>query len=679
MAGKKVQCPNCKAVVVLPGTSTSVERQSQPAAGAPNYLATTDTACEAHTAGNDQQFVDFLAPAQGPDELGRLGPYRILRVLGSGGMGVVFLAEDPQLQRLVALKAMLPTLAASGTAKQRFLREARTAAALKHDHIVTIHQVGEDRGAPFLAMEFLDGESLSERLARERKLPLSEVLRIGREIADGLEAAHQRGLIHRDIKPANIWLEGGRGRVKILDFGLARAAAEEAHLTQPGMIVGTPAYMAPEQAQGERIDGRCDLFSLGCILYQMATGEPPFGGTDTISTLLAVATRQPRAAHELDPGLPRPLSELIARLLAKDPAGRPQSSKVVVEILRDVETQNAPSNARTENKWPEAKGASAITSRQNPTQQRDAATQPGSVSPPSIPATPFTQPTVLAPALHPGSAAPAQQALLQAGNGKRLWVLLAGGGALLGVVILAIVLWPKGGESDTSRVPQLLINEDFRAAYQKKLPVPEGWDGAAFRVIMDGDDTCLEVSKVTGRVTGSRESGHQQPSFVTLPPVELLGDFYIGGAYIMAGDVAPVSQKKGFHSLALRLENHQSDSLLLVAIEQLGNVTIGDDAYQAAHDYKPFLPTKFLVLRKGNRLSVLLNDQVVADRRIDESAGYDTVKLGLTPGGNKNQGKCRLYRLKVGTLGAEGSVGPASEPVPKAADGDAKKPAKRKK
>ena len=165
---------------------------------------------------------DFLAPPREPGELGRLGPYQVRKVLGAGGMGVVFLGHDPLLERPVALKAMLPMLAVSPSAKQRFLREARAAAAIKHDHIVTIYQVGEDRGVPFLAMEFLEGESLDDRLKRESRLPVKELLRIGREAAEGLSAAHQRGLIHRDIKPGNIWLEGERGRVKILDFGLAR-------------------------------------------------------------------------------------------------------------------------------------------------------------------------------------------------------------------------------------------------------------------------------------------------------------------------------------------------------------------------------------------------------------------------------------------------------------------------
>ena len=171
---------------------------------------------------------DFLAPPQQPDEIGRLGIVPRAEGLGAGGMGVVFKAEDPGLERLVAIKAMLPAIAASASAKKRFLREAQAAAAIKHNHIVTIHQVGEDRGVPFLAMEFLEGEPLDDRLKREATLPLAETLRIGREMAEGLAAAHEHGLIHRDIKPANTWLEGEHGEagqfhVKILDFGLARS------------------------------------------------------------------------------------------------------------------------------------------------------------------------------------------------------------------------------------------------------------------------------------------------------------------------------------------------------------------------------------------------------------------------------------------------------------------------
>jgi hypothetical protein len=357
LAGKAVKCPHCQQTLRIPAPSPGALTHAAPAAtgtvsldplslSAPSTVGGGEAASGAiepragqfqpARSANREQY-DFLTPARVPDELGRLGPYRVLQVLGAGGMGVVFRAEDPQLARLVALKAMLPALAISETARERFLREARATAAIKHDHIVTIYQVGEDHDVPFLAMEFLEGESLDVRLKREGKLPVADVLRIGREIALGLEAAHKRELIHRDIKPANIWLEAETGRVKILDFGLVRAVGQENQLTQQGDIVGTPAYMAPEQAQGQSVDHRSDLFSLGGVLYRMATGEPAFRGTTMVSTLLAVTTANPRPPHELEPGLPRPLSTLIVSLLAKQPDERPPSARAVADALQELE------------------------------------------------------------------------------------------------------------------------------------------------------------------------------------------------------------------------------------------------------------------------------------------------------------------------------------------------------
>jgi len=289
-------------------------------------------------AGPDRELTDFLSPPQAPGELGWLGGYRILQVLGRGGMGVVFRAEDPKLQRQLALKAMLPTLAASGTARERFLREARLAASVEHDHVVVIHQVGEDRGVPFLVMPLLRGESLDERLKREGNLPVGEALRIGREAALGLAAAHKRGLVHRDIKPANLWLEEETGRVKVLDFGLARAAKTETQLTQTGAVIGTPAYMAPEQANGEAVDARTDLFSLGCVLYRMTTGELPFQGKDALSTLMAVVHANPAAPSTVNLEVSPALSDFILRLLSKDPVGRPASAEETAEKLAALRT-----------------------------------------------------------------------------------------------------------------------------------------------------------------------------------------------------------------------------------------------------------------------------------------------------------------------------------------------------
>ncbi len=334
-AGKRLKCPHCKEAIAVPTVAPAAIDYGTVAPPPAPERGPTATPTPVLSS-KELEYTDFLAPPQTPDEIGRLGPYRVLAVLGAGGMGVVFRAEDPQLKRPIALKAMLPALAASGTAKLRFVREAQAAAAIKHDHIVSIYQVGEDRGAPFLAMEFLDGESLDSRLKREGTLPVPELVRIAREIAEGLDAAHERGLVHRDIKPANIWLEGKRARAKILDFGLARDTADDAHLTQSGAIVGTPAYMSPEQAQGKVADARCDLFSLGCVLYRMATGDTPFKGSDTISTLMAVATENPTAPGELDSRLPRALSDLIMWLLAKKPADRPASARAVVEALEAI-------------------------------------------------------------------------------------------------------------------------------------------------------------------------------------------------------------------------------------------------------------------------------------------------------------------------------------------------------
>jgi hypothetical protein len=232
---------------------------------------------------------------------------------------------------------------------------------------VPIYQVGEDRGVPFIAMPFLKGESLHDRLKREPALPIAEVVRIGRETARGLAAAHAQGLVHRDIKPANLWLEGAEGKVKILDFGLAKAASDAVHLTQSGVILGTPAYMAPEQAGGQVPDPRSDLFSLGCILYEACTGERPFQGPDLLAILAAQALHQPAAPKEVRPEVPRALSDLVLQLLAKKPADRPASAQAVAETLERVAREPAE---------PSAPGSGL----RRPPEERAAVRDPGSAS-----------------------------------------------------------------------------------------------------------------------------------------------------------------------------------------------------------------------------------------------------------------------------------------------------------
>ncbi len=279
----------------------------------------------------------FLLPAVDADEIGRLGMYRVLRLLGKGGMGYVFLAEDIALRRRVALKVMKPDLESDPSAWQRFLREARTLAAIKHEHLVTVYQAAQENRVIFLAMEWLQGESIEEWIAAAGAANPTDVIRIGKEIATGLEAIHQHGVVHRDLKPGNLWLEKPNGHIKILDFGLARPMEDDANFTKSGMIVGTPAFMSPEQARGDRIDARSDLFSLGGVLYFMATGVRPFQADNTIALLTALAICDPRPPHEIGPALPHSLSGLIMRLLDKNPDRRPASARDVIAELNRIE------------------------------------------------------------------------------------------------------------------------------------------------------------------------------------------------------------------------------------------------------------------------------------------------------------------------------------------------------
>jgi serine/threonine protein kinase len=332
------------------GKRPGTERPQQPSSGDPTVPEPAAPERADTLSGPNAQTTNFpfLRPAETPDELGRLGSYRVLRLLGEGGMGMVFLAQDCVLERAVALKVMKPDRAATPDARRRFLQEARAAASLAHDHIVTIFQVGEDNGVLFLAMPHLQGESLESRLRRERRLPPAEVVRIGREVAEGLAAAHQRGLIHRDVKPGNIWLEAVPGeqgkrahyyRVKLLDFGLAReVSAPVQPLTQPGAVLGTPGYIAPEQASGGRgVNHRADLFSLGCVLYHACTGELPFQGENMIATLVMLATDDPPPIRPRNPSVPAELEAVIIRLLAKQPCMRPQSAQEVASALAKIE------------------------------------------------------------------------------------------------------------------------------------------------------------------------------------------------------------------------------------------------------------------------------------------------------------------------------------------------------
>ena len=277
--------------------------------------------------------VEILAPAREQDELGWMGPFRVDEVIAAGGMGVVLRGVDPHLQRTIAIKIMNPSLANDPAARTRFLREARAMATLEHDHIVTIHQVGEQGGAPYLVMPLLRGETLSERLRRCGTLDEEEATRIGVEIATGLAAAHKQGVIHKDIKPSNVWLEAGTDRVKLLDFGLTSVKNDTREST-PVHIIGSLGYLAPEQALGEVGDQRSDLFALGCILYEACSGASPFYAKDRESAIKATMQCEPRPLHDVATGISRNLSTVVMKLLKCDPSQRFQSSEDVIRALQ---------------------------------------------------------------------------------------------------------------------------------------------------------------------------------------------------------------------------------------------------------------------------------------------------------------------------------------------------------
>ncbi|MFN0018965.1 MAG: protein kinase domain-containing protein [Pirellulaceae bacterium] len=279
-----------------------------------------------------QNVLSALGPTDDPAMLGRLGGYEVSGVVGAGGMGVVLKAIDKSLDRTVAIKVLAPHLATSGAARKRFAREAKAAAAVLHPNVIAIHSVSNDESLPYLVMPYVRGTSLQKRLDNEGPLSLQEILRIGSQIAAGLAAAHAQGLVHRDIKPANILLEDGVERVTITDFGLARAV-DDATITHSGVIAGTPQYMSPEQARGEAVDGRSDLFSLGSVLYAICTGRPPFRAETTYGVMRRITDDEPASIREINPEIPDWLCLTIARLMSKQAVSRFSSATEVSELL----------------------------------------------------------------------------------------------------------------------------------------------------------------------------------------------------------------------------------------------------------------------------------------------------------------------------------------------------------
>lgn len=284
----------------------------------------------------EEEDYSFLEPSQQPDEIGRLANYRVLKILGVGGMGIVMHAEDTILERAVALKAIKSSFSRDASIRERFLFEAKAMARVKSDHIVTVHQIGQHNDTGFIAMELLQGDSLERLLETRGFLTIDEVLNISMQTARALADAHQAGLIHRDIKPANVWIEMPGERVKLLDFGLARQQKADVKLTGTGFIMGTPAYMSPEQANAMNLDERSDIFSMGCMMYEMISGVQPFETDVLSSTLLAITTKTPPPPSHYNSKCPEILDHLILYMLEKQPAHRPANAQEVIEHLSAI-------------------------------------------------------------------------------------------------------------------------------------------------------------------------------------------------------------------------------------------------------------------------------------------------------------------------------------------------------
>lgn len=276
----------------------------------------------------------YLQPPAHPEMLGRIGKYEIEREIGRGGMGIVLKGFDSELHRPVAIKLLSPHLASSGIARRRFVREARAAAAVVHENVVAIHGIETSGELPSIVMPFISGLSLQQYIDQNGPLDVVDVVRIGIQIASGLAAAHAQGLVHRDIKPGNIMLENSINRVQITDFGLARAA-HDANLTRSGIIAGTPAFMAPEQALSESVDYRADLFSLGSVLYFASTGTLPFRAATPIGVMQQVCSASPNRLREVNSEVPEMLESVIDKLQAKSPVDRFQSSIELRDYLNE--------------------------------------------------------------------------------------------------------------------------------------------------------------------------------------------------------------------------------------------------------------------------------------------------------------------------------------------------------
>jgi eukaryotic-like serine/threonine-protein kinase len=349
-------CPTCQALLVEvaggPATLDNAAAFLSSSIEVPQWTekhhSTISTRTDELSRSNHAVDLSVLGPTDDPESMGRIGNYEIQGIIGRGGMGIVFRAVDSALSRNVALKVLDPSLASVAAARKRFAMEARAMAAISHEHVVPVYTVDEHRGLPYFAMEYVPGGTLESRIRKQGPLDVLSVLRISRQIALALSAAHECGLVHRDIKPANILLDRGIERVRVADFGLARVNSDASH-TRSGFIAGTPQFMAPEQVRGETCTSQSDLFSLGTVMYAMCTGHSPFRSESMYGSMQRIVHEEPRSICEQVPLSPDWLERFIFKLLSKKAGARFSDATSVATLL---ESEIAYAENPSQNKKP---------------------------------------------------------------------------------------------------------------------------------------------------------------------------------------------------------------------------------------------------------------------------------------------------------------------------------------
>ena len=636
-APEKVSCPKCRAIIRISAPAKASAAASVPAAPARQVAA------------HAQATAEYVRTSPLPTTAG----LKVQDELASGGFGVVYLAYHLHLKDFRALKRPRAGIGLDrDILLARFRREVEALGGLYNNHIVRAHDAGADDEGPYLVMEYLNGAPLSRLVARRRQLPVPEACELIRQAALGLQAAHERGLVHRDVKPSNLMLArdgAGHARVVVIDWGLVKRTSDSASssfaaahgLTGVGSTMGTADYMAPEQISDARgVDIRADVYSLGATLYCLLAGKPPFHDRQELEKLLAHQRDAFPSLERLRSDVPAGVAAVLRRMVEKDPARRfatpGEAAKALEPFCCGAESPSLaalldePSPANEAAPAQETKGLfhkpTELTVTPSPIGV------PASVPHPQMPG----EKTVLAPAPASPKSPSSLRRLFWLGAAMVCLLLLAG--SVVGVVWAlhgdsskdgASGAKDDGKDSPKSEGPQVLIDEDFRKAVRERETLPDGWTGDAFRVVVDHEEPCLEVSRAAGEY------------FVKAPPVALTGNFTIEGVCLL----------NNAQHLIIRLESRKNNVLLPVVIDGTGKVLIADDPQLPPPNFKPLLPIRFVLKREGKKLRIFLNDDVVADKYLDVATEYETLQFGMTAGPGPYFGGvlAKVFRVKVST------------------------------